>query len=150
MDQLNLKSDNGTLTLGPNTLVFALDDTGNECFKDPNHPVFGIGGCGFLVKDYVRLIDAPWGDMCKTYFPDCNRPLHAADIQFTKKQIEGVASLFKSFEFFRIAATTNSNLINGTELDEALLETFFCNELQMWASGLNLIDCLSYLKLQTG
>ena len=115
MEQLILESDKGTVTLGPQTLVFALDDTGHENFKDPNHPVFGLGGCGFLVRDYSRLIDEPWNNMCQTVFKEQKRPLHAANIKFTREQMENLSIFFSSYEFFRIAVTTNHNLINKTE-----------------------------------
>ena len=79
-DALVLDHGEGVLTLGVDTLVVALDDTGHEAFADSNHPVFGLGGCAFLVKDYKRLIEAPWNYMCQRFFPEVERPMHAADL----------------------------------------------------------------------
>ncbi|AUM14721.1 hypothetical protein [Ketobacter alkanivorans] len=115
MDQLNFETDNGLEIFGPNTLVFAIDDTGNERFKDPAHPVFGLAGCGFMVIDYVRLIDGPWSNLCNRLFGSVERPLHASEIQFTRDQIEGLSEYFKSYEFFRVGVTTRHEISNETE-----------------------------------
>ena len=33
------------LQVGPNCLLFFIDETGHETFADKNYPVFGLGGC---------------------------------------------------------------------------------------------------------
>ena len=40
----------------PNTLLIFLDETGQERYADPKHPVFGIGGCAMISDHYVRRI----------------------------------------------------------------------------------------------
>ena len=71
----------GVEYLSEKTLLIVIDDTGQENFKDPNFKVFGLGGCAFLVRDYQRLIEKPWNEMCQRYFPEVKRPMHAADLR---------------------------------------------------------------------
>lgn len=79
--EIELHNDNGSsILLDENTLLFVLDETGHEEFKDPSYEIFGIGGCAFNVKDYQRLIEIPFNFMCKKYFPEVVRPWHTADI----------------------------------------------------------------------
>ena len=106
------------LALGPETLVVALDDTGHERFADAQHPVFGIGGCAFMVRDYERLIDIPWTYMCKTFFPGVSRPLHAAELpRPTKEQLDAFRHFFERFQFFRLAAVVSANTVNDAGVD---------------------------------
>lgn len=108
MIELILSGDAGDICLGENTFVICLDDTGHERFCDANHPVFGLGGCAFMVRDYLRLIEIPWNYMCSRFFPNEPRPLHAADLKCTEEQIEALNHFFSKFEFFRIAALASN------------------------------------------
>ena len=81
-DFLLLQHDDGLTILGSDTFVVAVDDTGHEDFLDPNHRVFGLGGCAFAVRDYQRLIEKPWNYMCDRFFQNQERPLHASNIEF--------------------------------------------------------------------
>ncbi len=117
MTELILGGENGVLRLGENTLLIAIDDTGHEEFQDPNHKVFGLGGCAVLVKDYPRLIEQPWNYMCDRFFPEEKRPLHATDIKFSTEQIEAVNHFFTNFQFFRIAAVSSHRAVNSTDED---------------------------------
>ena len=107
MAGLLLSSEKELKLFDEKTLVVAIDDTGHEEFKDPNHKVFGLGGCAFLVRDYERLIEKPWNYMCSEFFPVIQRPFHAADIRFTQEQIGAVKHFFENFQFFRIAAVAS-------------------------------------------
>ena len=111
-DQLVLEHENGTETLGPRTLFFAVDETGHEDFNDQNYPIFGFGGCGCMIRDYSRLIEKPWEDMCNRYFNDNQRPLHATNIKFSAKQIGAVNHFFTKFEFFRVSALASKNTLS--------------------------------------
>lgn len=121
MVELVLDHKNGRESLSESTLVIAIDDTGHEEFKDPNYQVFGIGGCGFLVSDYQRLIEKPWNYMCQHYFPDINRPMHAAELESpTKEQLDAFKHFFEKFEFFRLATTASIKSVK--EIDNSFIE----------------------------
>jgi len=109
MTQLILEHKTGIETLTESTLVVAIDDTGNENFKDLKHPVFGLGGCAFMVRDYQRLIEKPWNYMCSRFFPEVERPIHAADNlrNLTNEQLKAISHFFENFQFFRIATTSS-------------------------------------------
>ena len=118
MTELILEHQNGREHLSERTLVIALDDTGQEEFKDPNYQVFGLGGCAFLVKDYQRLIEKPWNYMCQRFFPIIRRPMHATDLEKpSKEQLDAFKHFFEKFEFFRIAVTASVKTINEVEND---------------------------------
>jgi hypothetical protein len=107
--------------LSEETLVVALDDTGHEEFKDPHYPVFGIGGCAFLVRDYPGLIENPWNHMCQRFFPDVKRPMHATDLgQLSEVQLNAFKSFFENFQFFRIATTASIKSIK--EIDNSFIQ----------------------------
>ena len=115
---LILEHDHGQIRLEADTLVVAIDDTGHEEFADANYPVFGLGGCAFLVRDYERLIATPWNYMCKKFFPHVQRPMHAVDIQHdqpTEEQLDALRHLFETFQFFRIATTVTPQTVNVTD-----------------------------------
>lgn len=115
MTELLLESENGSLRLGEQTLVVVIDDTGHEEFSDPNYKVFGLGGCAFMVRDYQRLIEQPWNYMCKTFFPEEKRPLHATDIRFSSEQMAALKHFFEKFDFFRIATTASYKTKNEVD-----------------------------------
>ncbi len=138
MNELVLNHNDGQIKLGPKTLLFAIDETGHENFNDPNYPFFGFGGCGVLVQDYLRLIEKPWTFMCKQFFSEFERPLHAADLRNpTNKQIESLNHFFTKFEFFRVATLAAKNAINIKKyssikiLSHALLERLY--DVGQWA-----------------
>jgi hypothetical protein len=51
------------LTVHPHCLMFFVDETGHEEFADPNHPVFGLGGCAILAAAIENNLRTPWGEM---------------------------------------------------------------------------------------
>jgi hypothetical protein len=109
--EIVLEHNDGEMRLGENTLLVALDDTGHEEMVDDRYPVFGIGGCAVLVRDYQRLIEIPWNWLCKKHFGNVERPIHATDHfkNLTKEQIESLNAFFQTFHFFRIAVTVGQN-----------------------------------------
>lgn len=107
---LILSHDKGQLVLPDDTLVFALDDTGHEQFRDARYNVFGLGGCAFLVSDYQRLLERPWEFMLRRFFPNLERPVHACESfrKPTPDQLSALTHFFTRFEFFRLAVTVSS------------------------------------------
>ena len=113
-----LEHDGGQITLRGDTLLFAIDDTGHEAFADDRHPVFGLGGCGCLVRDYERLIAIPWNYMCERFFPEIERPLHAAELKSpSDEQLDALRHFFEKFQFFRVATLVSTGTANKAEAD---------------------------------
>ncbi|GAA5214100.1 DUF3800 domain-containing protein [Corallincola platygyrae] len=128
MNELIFETEKGQFPLSEQTFVVVLDDTGHEQFQDPNYRVFGLGGCAFLAKDYLRLIEKPWNYMCEHYFAEEERPLHATDIRFSSEQMGALKHFFEKFEFFRIATTTSYKV--DSEVDERLIDIVGASLLQ--------------------
>ncbi len=120
METIVLESNDGITVLDANTLVVAVDDTGHEEYRDPNHRVFGLGGCAFMARDYGKLIDEPWSDICRKYFPLQKRPMHASEMKFDSIQIEAINNFFNANNFFRVAAVTSHN--TSKEIDVGLIK----------------------------
>lgn len=64
------------LIILPNTLVFYVDDTGDESLGDPAHPVFAFGGVACVAEHHVSIA-RNWQRMKATTFPKVNGPLHS-------------------------------------------------------------------------
>ena len=61
------------LQVGPNCLLFFIDETGHETFADKNYPVFGLGGCAINSSSAAAVIAEPWRAMKAAHF-DRGRP----------------------------------------------------------------------------
>ncbi|GAG26739.1 unnamed protein product, partial [marine sediment metagenome] len=46
----------GKVQIEGNSLLVFIDETGNEYLKDKKYPIFGLGGCAVICKDYNNLI----------------------------------------------------------------------------------------------
>ena len=102
---------------GDALLVF-IDETGNEYLKDKEYPIFGLGGCAVICKDYNKLIREPWSIMKDRFFNGREKILHAKDLFHpTECQINTIAELFKNNIFSRVAAVLSTKTINNTEYD---------------------------------
>lgn len=111
-DILVLGSPSGDSQLGPTTLLLAIDDTGDPTTKDPNHPVFGLGGCAVLVGQYFETIRIPWARMKKQFFDGPLSPLHAAKLRApSPEQISALNAFFVNAPFFRVAAMTTDRIV---------------------------------------
>lgn len=62
--------------LAPNTLVLYVDESGDETFRDPQHPIFAFGGVA-CVSGELDLIGANWRAMKAAHFPQVKGALHA-------------------------------------------------------------------------
>jgi hypothetical protein len=65
------------LALAPNTLVFYVDDSGDERLNDRNHPIFAFGGVSCVSEFHIPIAGA-WQTMKRSVFPQVTGPLHAA------------------------------------------------------------------------
>src|SRR5260221_355801 len=97
-----------TFTPSPNCLLFFVDETGHEEFKDPNYLIFGMGGCAQLAGLAFRHIDGPWGEMRSKHFPDIvGKPMHAADLRAASSdQMTAIGGFFREGMFSRLAVMT--------------------------------------------
>jgi Protein of unknown function (DUF3800) len=91
-------------------LVF-LDETGNEQYSDPRHPVFGIGGCSIISDDYARCIEKPWNTLKRDVLGLAGAAFHAVDFEQsrpTPRQISAISTILTR-DFYRLAVTTDIN-----------------------------------------
>lgn len=101
-DQLQLPRD---------ALLIFLDETGNEGYSDPKHPVFGIGGCALTSAEYHNGMLNPWRRLKGDALGLTGKPFHAVDFELarpTQLQIESINHFLKR-SFFRLAVTTDIN-----------------------------------------
>ena len=68
------------LQVGPNCLLFFIDETGHETFADKNYPVFGLGGCAINSSSAAAVIAEPWRAMKAAHFGGEDIPLHANEL----------------------------------------------------------------------
>lgn len=114
---LNVVGDARPIELAADCLLAFIDETGEEHFRDPKHPVFGLGGCAVLVSDYEVAIGTPWRELKNRYFEGHDRPLHAADLRNPSKgQLEALATFFSNPRFSRFAAVAS----RSTDIPEGL------------------------------
>jgi hypothetical protein len=96
-------------TLEASCLLAFVDETGDEGFSDPQHPVFGLGGCALVVDDYVSWVRPQWKEMKRQYFGGAEVPLHASDLRAPSPgQLGALSTFFKSDRFTRIVAVASS------------------------------------------
>ncbi|MDA8403873.1 MAG: DUF3800 domain-containing protein [Desulfobacteraceae bacterium] len=115
-DSFSIIHDSGKIDYPLSTLLVGIDETGHETFADANHPVFGLGGCAVLLRDYEHLIERPWQYMKQQFFSGPDQPLHAAELNKpTKKQMEALGYFFTHFSFFRFAVMVADTLENNTQ-----------------------------------
>lgn len=112
---LSLVYEKGILDVPDSSLIVGVDDTGNENFSDKKHPVFGLGGCAVMAKDYFRFLDYPWRYMKETYFGGAEQKLHASELKKpTIEQLNALKYFFSKFPFFRFAVMAAETLKNQT------------------------------------
>jgi hypothetical protein len=98
------------LTVHPHCLMFFVDETGHEEFADPNHPVFGLGGCAILAAAIENNLRTPWREMKARWFGDPDVSLHAADLRRpTEEQANAIGDFFRKQQIGRFAVTMTKN-----------------------------------------
>jgi hypothetical protein len=106
-----------TIELDPTCLIVWIDETGHELLADPNHPVFGLGGCACLADEYHDLIVEPWKTLKNNLF-DPAKPLHASDLHAPSvAQIGALAVFFNSRPFARVAALVSQTTDVPSDLE---------------------------------
>lgn len=115
---LNVEGDSQPIVLNSSCLLVFVDDTGDEQFSNPAHPVFGLGGCAITVADYDKVLASPWREMKDTYFSGQCSALHASDPALgtaSQEQYAALSRVFSDARFSRFAAVaTRSTCIPKT------------------------------------
>lgn len=108
---LTLTTAEGTtpIVLEATCLVAFIDETGDEGFSDPQHPVFGLGGCAMPVGAYVSHVRPVWIEMKRQNFGSADVALHASDLRSpSQNQLDALTNFFKTDCFTRIVAVASS------------------------------------------
>jgi hypothetical protein len=114
---LKVTDEDSPIELSSDSLLVFIDETGEEHFRDPKHPVFGLGGCAVHAADYETAIAAPWRQMKDRLFGGRDSPLHAADLRNpSKEQLDALAAFFSNPGFSRFAAIAS----RSTEIRDPL------------------------------
>lgn len=113
-----INTKKGKVKIEGNSLLVFIDETGNEYLKDKEYPIFGLGGCAVICKEYNNSIRITWNKMKDTFFDGKENKLHAKDFFQPKKiQINAISDFFKKNKFARVAAVMSNKTINNTEYD---------------------------------
>jgi len=98
------------LQVGPNCLLFFIDETGHETFADKNYPVFGLRGCAINSSSA-----APWRAMKAAHFGGEDVPLHANELRNpTTAQLDALSNFFREQQFARLAVTRSKSAVLPT------------------------------------
>jgi uncharacterized membrane protein YeaQ/YmgE (transglycosylase-associated protein family) len=103
------------LQVGPNCLLFFIDETGHETFADKNYPVFGLGGCAINSSSAAAVIAEPWRAMKAAHFGGEDVPLHANELRNpTTEQLDALSKFFREQQFARLAVTMSKSAVLPT------------------------------------
>ena len=69
------------LQVGPNCLLFFINEIGHETFAGKNYPVFGLGGCAISRSSADTVIAEPWRAMKAPHFGGEDVPLNANELR---------------------------------------------------------------------
>ena len=91
------------LVVKPDCCLLFIDETGEESLKDPQFPVFGLGGCAVLGRDYELLIKKPWSELKTKHQGSAAVPLHAAGLsgKASREHLEDIGQFFRTHSFAR-------------------------------------------------
>jgi Protein of unknown function (DUF3800) len=108
-----------TLTFSGDTVLVFIDETGHELLKDKQYPIFGLGGCLCLARDYRTQICEPW-KLVESVFEPSQLPLHASALpkhKMTDMHFSAINSFFTSNAFARFACLVSDQTINSSSYD---------------------------------
>jgi hypothetical protein len=105
------------LILPERCLAVFVDDTGHEALI-PGHPVYGLGGCAALGRDFDRIIRLPWREIRRRVTGSPDTPLHANSFAgfATPENIAAVAEFFRVQPFARFGAIISTETSLADEL----------------------------------
>jgi hypothetical protein len=103
------------LQVGPNCLLFFIDETGHETFADKNYPVFGLGGCAINSSSAAAVVAEPWRAMEAAHFGGEDVLLHANELRNpTTEQLDALSKFFREQQFARLAVTMSKSAVLPT------------------------------------
>lgn len=107
------------LRLTTDTLVFFVDETGDENTSDPNRPVFGFGGCAVMASSLDLDVRAPWRAVRQAVTGSEATPLHAATLPegITPEQIDRIGAFFRTGRFARIGVSCSDQTIAPDDVE---------------------------------
>jgi hypothetical protein len=106
-------SEPTALELRDRCLAVYVDETGHEALD--GQPVYGLGGCAVLGRDYERILNGPWRAVRKQIAGSFDAQLHAN--KFRKPEdIDVVARFFREKPFWRFAAVITQKTILADQL----------------------------------
>ncbi|TXT23225.1 MAG: hypothetical protein FD134_2251 [Gallionellaceae bacterium] len=109
---LGTVEDGASVVLDSTCLLVFVDETGDELFSDPQHPVFGLGGCAVLVGDYVNFVRPAWRKMKDQHFDGADSTLHASELGSpSKEQLNALSQFFALKRFARLAAIASGRSV---------------------------------------
>jgi hypothetical protein len=76
------------LQVGPNCLLFFIDETGHETFADKNYPVFGLGGCAINSSSAAAVVAEPRRAMKAAHFG--GEDVRCMPMNFATKQLNSL------------------------------------------------------------
>jgi hypothetical protein len=104
-----------TLRVGPNCLLFFIDETGHETFADKNYPVFGLGACAISSSSAAAVIAEPWRAIKAAHFGGEDVPLRANELcNATAEQLDALSKFFREQQFARLAVTISRSAVPPT------------------------------------
>jgi hypothetical protein len=110
-----MKPEGVRLEIVDDLFLIYIDESGNESLADKQRPLFILGGCAVLGKDYSISIHEPWRALKSAHFAGADAPLHSSDISTSNTEgINAIGKFFKNNIFHRFAvAVTNNTKIAG-------------------------------------
>ncbi len=106
---LTLNTAEGTTKLESSCLLVFIDETGHECFSDPQYPVFGLGGCAVPVAEYTSHVHIKWKEMKKLHFGGADVSMHANELRSPlQNQLDALSNFFKMDCFTRVVSIASA------------------------------------------
>lgn len=99
----------GPLVLAPDCLACFIDDTGHERLQ--GQPLYGLGGCAVLGRDYERVLVEPWRRRRAATNGSYDAPLRAFGFarRATPANMAAMSRFFAGQPFLRFAAVSTLN-----------------------------------------
>lgn len=135
------------LAPAPWTLLFFVDDTGDETRTDDSQPFFGVGGCAVHARDMEALINQPWRDVRRIITGSPDIPVHASELRppFDQVHLAALTSFFADHHFMRfgVSCDRRAEFPASLELTQVLLASLQIRLNQIlsrcWASDVAVI-----------
>ena len=109
-----MTSEPTALELRDRCLAVYVDETGHEALD--GQPVYGLGGCAVLGRDYERILNGPWRAVRKQIAGSFDAQLHANKFRGKPEDIDVVALFFRKQPFWRFAAVVTQKTILADQL----------------------------------